>query len=362
MNNGCEVPYVSRKGRNIKSLRLLIALLLHLAPLAWIPATYGQLADRTIRPEERDGPTADATLGLRLYAALAYGNPDYLAKLFAETSDRPTLVDGRSTIVAIYAGYKDTLVQEKQWEPQLDKIRTWQASAPENVNAKLTEAAYWIAYGRFARGGQFAGSVPPRAFELMHERMARAEAVLEAVRPAAAENPVWFVQMLEIALMNGWSADRRASLFTDAVRADPYFYSSYAVMAASLTPRWGGDLSKYHKFVESAVSRTRTREGNSYYARLDWTLAQTERNQDPFRDLGISWAKMKLGFNDLMQRFPESQWNLHNYAYFACRAGDGETFNKLRPTLDLQKMDRMPTVWGGAYTLEFCTEQFTRRT
>jgi hypothetical protein len=361
MDNSFDVMHSSHEGWNARSLRLLISLLLIFAAFALFPVAYGQLTDRAIRSDERDGPNADHVLGLRLYTALQYDNPEFLAKLFLEAHEQPTLADGKSTVVAIYTGYKNILVQEKQWEPQLEKIRKWQASEPQNVNAVLTEAAYWIAYGRFARGAQFATNVPPKAFELMHERMVRAKAVLEAIRPAAATNQVWYVQMLNIALIDGWSAARRATLFSDAIRADPYFYSTYGQMAASLTPRWGGSLNEYHHFVESAVARTQSREGNSYYARLSWNLAEIESNQDPFRDLRISWRKMNAGFDDLMRRYPDSQWNLHHYAYFACRAGDGKTFNKLRPTLDLQKMNRMPTIWGQAYTLEFCTDQFTQR-
>jgi hypothetical protein len=299
---------------------------------------------------------------MRLYIGLQYGPAGAVATLFQQAKEQPHMTDGRSTITAIYSGYGDAVSQEKQWDEHLARIRAWQASEPDNVQAVLTEGAYWIAYARFARGGQFAASVPQRAFELMHERMSRAEAVLETIRPLSAENPIWYVEMLTIALIDGRDKKRRGELFNEAMRADPYLYASYSRMATSLTPRWGGSLSEYHAFVERSVSRTRLREGNSYYARLYWNLAEIESNREPFHDLGISWQKMKSGFDDLMQRFPDSQWNLHHYARFACQAKDGATFNKLRPTLDLRKMNQMPPIWRNAFTLEFCTEQFTQRT
>jgi len=285
-----------------------------------------------------------------------------VALLFRQAREQPRTTDGRSTIAAIYTGYGDAVAREMQWDEHLVHIREWHAREPDNVHPVLAEGAYWIAYGRFARGGQFAASVPQRAFELMHERMARARAVLETIKPSAAENPVWYVEMLTIALIDGWDTTQRLAVFTEAMRADPYVYASYSRMATSLAPRWGGSLKEYHVFVESSVARTRPREGNSYYALLYWNLADIESNQEAFRELGIPWQKMRSGFDDLMERYPDSQWNLHHYANFACRAGDGATFNKLRPKLDTQKMFQMQPIWKNAYTLEFCTDQFTRRT
>jgi hypothetical protein len=285
-----------------------------------------------------------------------------LAKVFQRLKETPTLIDGRPAIAVMFGGYDIILSDEDKWRGHLERLQKWREIDKENVNGALTEAEFWIAYAFNARGGQYSAQVPKLAFDLMHERFAKAEAVLETIRPAAADNPVWFSQMLTIAMMEGWNGERRLELFNDAVRADPYFFPVYSAMATSLTPRWGGNLRDYHRFVESSVARTRPREGDTYYARLYWVLASTEFDQDPFRDLGISWPKMNKGFEDLMERHPKSQWNLHHYAYFACRADDGKTFNRLRPKLDLTNAVVVQRAWRDAYSLEFCTEKFSQRT
>jgi hypothetical protein len=346
----------------VLSFALAIAAVGTAMSLAWSPAVHAQLQDRSIRSTERDGPGAEYSLGSRLYLALSFNQPEYIGRLFLEAGEQPRLTDGRPTVAAIYDGFADMLSQEKQWDRSLAEIRKWQIREPGNPQAQLTEAAYWIAYGRFARGSDFIYKVPPRALELMHDRMSKAAEVLETIRPSANANPMWYALMLNAAMMDGWPETRRAALFAEAVHADPYFFATYVPMANSLTPRWGGDLRTYHDFVEAAVKRTSAKEGISYYARLYWILAGIEWDRAPFRDLGIPWPKMKSGFDDLMQRYPDSQWNLHHYARFACLADDGKTFNKLRPSLDLNAMNRMPPVWSGAYTLEFCTEQFSKRT
>jgi len=133
-------------------------------------------------------------------------------------------------------------------------------------------------------------------------------------------------------------------------------------MATSLMPRWGGKLADYHRFVETAVITTKPIDGNSMYARLYWHLSDNgDCCQDMLLTLGIPWPKMKSGFDDIMQRYPGSQWNRQNYAYFACREGDGKTFLELLPKLD-QNVIESYNVWRGSYTLDYCKAQFTSRT
>ncbi len=48
-----------------------------------------------------------------------------------------------------------------------------------------------------------------------------------------------------------------------------------------------------------------------------------------FDDLKVSWSKMKKGYLDMEKRFPDSQYNLNNFAKYACMAGDMEVATEL---------------------------------
>ena len=39
---------------------------------------------------------------------------------------------------------------------------------------------------------------------------------------------------------------------------------------------------------------------------------------------------MKVGFEEMMKEYPDSSWNLNNFASFACRAHDTDTYRRLR--------------------------------
>jgi hypothetical protein len=160
--------------------------------------------------------------------------------------------------------------------------------------------------------------------------------------------------MFDIASYQGWSGAERLALFDEAVNVEPLYDATYLSMAVGLTPRWGGSLDDFHRFVRGAVEKTKSSAGNTMYARLYWVLINTESEQEPFTALGISWDRMKSGFDDLMARYPDSQWNLQHYAYFACRADDGKTFKELLPKLAVKLPYTMPAPWRGAYTRDYC--------
>ena len=110
--------------------------------------------------------------------------------------------------------------------------------------------------------------------------------------------------------------------------------------------------------MEDAVKRTQATDGVTMYARLYWIYAAIEHDRS-FRDLGIPWAKMKAGFEDLVARYP-SAWNINNYASFACRANDKQAFLRLLPKLTPTslRLDAWPT----GFSFDNCKESFTSRT
>ena len=102
------------------------------------------------------------------------------------------------------------------------------------------------------------------------------------------------------------------------------------------------------------LGRRSLRPGVVNRVRGYWVLINTELDQEPFTVLGIPRERMKGGFDDLMARYPDSQWNLQHYAYFACRADDGKTFKELLPKLAVKLPYTMPAPWRGAYTRDYC--------
>jgi hypothetical protein len=271
--------------------------------------------------------------------------------------------DGAWLSWELLIGYENILEQFGNWDEQRAHIGKWRSAKPESAAAALVESAYWSAYAWSARGHEYAASVPEQASKTADERMARARAVLDDAKPYAAANPAWYAQMLAIAIFEGWPRAERLALFNEAVASAPLYDPIYINMAWGLAPKWGGSLDEYRRFVRAAVKKTKAAEGNILYARLYWNLARIESDKDPFTELKIPWQPMKSGFDDLVDRYPTSQSNLQNYAYFACRAGDGKTFNALLPRLDARTPgDLKGNPWRDLYTRDYCVTRFSKGT
>jgi hypothetical protein len=317
------------------------------------------LTTPTLRQESADGPGAYLRLGIKLVNFLMYDGFENAQALIDSTArSKERLTDGTWVGWNLLYGYGELLQQGGMWDEQLALLRKWRGQEPTSGAAALMEASYWSSYAWFARGTQFAANVPREAFKIADQRMARSRAVLDEAKPYASANPAWYAQMLEVAVFQGWPLAERLALFDEGVRAEPLYDAIYIRMAAGLTPRWGGSLDAYHRFVRASVEKTKSAEGDIMYARLYWVLSEIESDKEPFTTLGIPWQRMKSGFDSLIERYPNSQWNLQRYAYFACRAGDGKTFNAVIPKLAAKLPPDMPPPWHGVYTRDYCLTRF----
>jgi hypothetical protein len=311
-------------------------------------------------PIGAEGPGAGALPGLGIIFSLKREEFTALeAMIDASARTRGRLRDGSLTLAVLFDAYGNVLPATEQWEQQLSLIHKWRRQSPRSAAAALIEARYWISYAAIVRRGRFSAGVPPDLKRIVDQRAAKARSVLEASKPYAAANPLWYHEMLTVATLQRWPAKKKAALFEAAVNVDPSFDPTYIAMATSLAPYWGGSIAQYQRFVDNAVEITRSVDGEAMYATLYWHLTRLQ-HEEPFTELEIPWPNMRAGFIALLERYPESVWNLQNFAAFACRAGDGKTFLSLLPKLSASSVSQVGGAWEGAYTFEYCRNRYTK--
>lgn len=262
------------------------------------------------------------------------GDFDELDKIFDRVSSGDErFVDGTSYLQA----YQNTLAMLYQtwqrWDEDLAKIKEWQRLRPASTAARFAEAIYWQSFAWNARGSAYAHAVKKEGWELFRQRLAKASAVMELLRPQAKRLPAWYALKIELAMESGMDKEARA-IFDEGVAQHRQYYPLYLEMARSYEPKWGGSIAQFEGFANEAVKLAKGFEGRGMYSRIFWTVDYT--HGIPFRSEKESvpnWKKLNAGFADLLKLYPKSHSILNQYASVACRSGDGALYRKLRTKL-----------------------------
>jgi hypothetical protein len=217
---------------------------------------------------------------------------------------------------------------EKQITDTEAKIDSWAAAYPQSPTPHITKSMALVRHAWFYRGHDYADKVPKEAWKPFHDYIAQAHANLDKYKNIADTDPQWYQTMMGIAGTEGWDRPSFDALFKEAVEHEPYYYRTYNAALDDLLPKWNGDWIQVDNFVDSAERSTYAKEGHSLYARLYWYIAETNSDSNIFKDSLVSWPKMKQGFDDMIERYPDN-WNLNHYLMFACLASDKPTVRTL---------------------------------
>jgi hypothetical protein len=315
-----------------------------------------------VDPDNNDGPR-----GIYVFAAEVealwrqrdYAMLDGLFDRWAQPDER--FDDGRMHLTAFAPGLESALARHrepKDWEQELEKISEWRQQNPASTAVDIAEAAILESWAWSARGTGYARTVTPEGWKLFHERMNRAQEVLLRAKDRSSSNPVWFYEYMEVALQLGWEPAEFRALYDAAISRFPDFHPLYFSMIRSLLPRWGGSIEQVDAYIAEVVKQTEKRQRKIMYARLYWYVAGAEGDDfSLFEDSAATWADMKTGFQQLTAATPKSSWNLNNFASFACRAGDADTYRKLRKKIGEEIYE---DAWPSNYTLEVCDERLLK--
>lgn len=259
--------------------------------------------------------------------------------------------DGEPVISSLTKGFDSVFTRGKDWSESLARVQLVRTKFPDAPFAALAEAVYWRNYAWHGRGGGFANGVTQEGWKLFRERLEKAEKVLIDSKPYAAELPNWYAEMIAVQGALERPAIDRANIFLEGAQKYKTYYPIYHSMLHFFTPYWGGSWEEVDKLIIWSVENAHESVGNSMYARLySSVFSKLPKEVSFFKDTRVSWPKMKLGFEDMMTKYPKSKWNLNNFAMFACMAEDKDTFLTLRNKIGA---DIMPEAWQRV-PLELC--------
>jgi len=240
-------------------------------------------------------------------------------------------------------------------ERTLARQKEWGAQNPHSDGAAITSAMFWNGYAWHARGGGYANSVTETGWQLFRERLQKAERILLDSRSYASDNPVWYYVYINVALGLGWDKQQILDLYREAAGKEPQFYwNSFAAARAAL-PKWGGNRELMDQVARLAAEFSSATDGDILYTRTYWYISN-DLDKDLFSDTLVSWPRMRSGFRELLDRYPDSDRNLNFFAAFACRAGDRDTYLELMHAIGDDRI--LESAWKKDYTRDACNRRF----
>lgn len=267
-------------------------------------------------------------------------------KLLQEKSRFP---DGTWKLAAFYRSFHAASGDTKvNWHELWARFGRWEKKNPQSATARVMHAQMMANYAWEARGGGFADTVSGEGWNMFADRLRIARDILEA-DAFLKKVPGYYSSMMLVALGQGWPKDKAEALFIEAAVLARDYEDFYFRRAYYLQPKWHGEPGEWLRFAEEAAETTKEQWGRGFYARVVWgTLGTPSKKR--YQEAGIDWAKFKQGFEDLVQRTPDSLWNKNAFCYFACMADDRETARRLFEEL---QDSYAPSIWGEEETFAY---------
>ena len=276
------------------------------------------------RPFEREAMRHEAMLFSGKYSQLEKLAREYLVK-------NATISDGQPAYAALHGGVSGCLsngcndyLSEEQWKEKLDHLQKWSKEYPESTTAKVALASYYMEFAWHARGQGYANTVTDNGWKLFNKYTEQASIELKSISQEGKADPRWYDSMLMIGLAKKWSKKRLDAIYEEGITRFPLYLPLYFNKSTYLAPRWYGSNQELRSYIEESVARTRKDLGETLYARLNWSLW----TMDMFTNGQANWGRMRKGFERIVKDYPD-EWNVNNFAKFACIAQDWNTLHEL---------------------------------
>jgi membrane associated rhomboid family serine protease len=319
------------------------------------PSWYGRAAADT--DNQADGPAMRQALGCRAQQLFLAGDYKLLEELMNRTVGRmEDMPDGTSSYAGIVTGLSNLFTfGGLSTEVVFGHTADWRRAIGHSVMADLVEAMAFTEWAWSARGNGYANSVSSQNMAAYAYRTEMAAAALEEIADRAATNPLWYTLSLDVGRDHGLEKEKLRDIFEEGEPQFRRYLPLYSRMLRILMPRWGGSFEDVDAFIDQVYSKSVTARGYERYAELYTTYARFEGDEiDFFRETRAFWSGIRVGYLGLLKRYPKSDAVLNDFAYMACRADDGVTYNQLRRAIGKRLSS---SAWTPKYSIEACDKK-----
>jgi len=215
-------------------------------------------------------------------------------------------------------------------------IERWTEAKGDQGFVKVFEALQWQGNAWAARGGGFARTVAPEAWDLFYKNLARANAVLDTASPKVRHSGPWYLLKLRLAFEDAKLNLKASDLIAEAAKSWPDSIDLARIPMDFAHPKWGGSFAAMDEAARAATKRSSKHLGMGMYPLL---YAATFGGDGRFTlaDTHVDWPMMKQGFHALEPTKFADPATWHRFAKFACDMRDQEEAKRLYAIRDAKK-------------------------
>ena len=305
-------------------------------------------------------PTGKPNLLLLEAEVIEMLNADQLRKLdqrllkYDQTLERDK--DGLTKINDVFFPLTSAILARKD---ALKLIHKWKALVPASYFPDMIDAQRLFLKSSEARGEGISASVSRTNWETAQGYADEAIRKLKLIKfPNGIKSPIYYNIRLSLVATSSLTNKRDAlyKIFKEAIAQHPTYYFSYFITLDRLQTKWYGKSGEIFHFIKEEADLAEENYSDELYTRMAWTIVDnniffntTSKTRMVALDYfykypKIEWSRMRKGFEKIIAVYP-SPWNLNNFAWFACVAGDKETAQRLLGRVEKQPIQKL---WGGA--------------
>jgi parallel beta-helix repeat protein len=266
--------------------------------------------------------------------------------------DKSKSYHGEWQLPNVYDGISDrcqymTKAQERTF---MVRLQEWKKAYPNSLACAITEADAYCEFAWRERGSGWASTVTAQGWKGFRDYLDKALMTIEAAEKLPERDPHLFLVKCTVMLglsrtsfktppilsvLEWWTNTKidipspAEQAFLQGVAVEPTYYPLYYARVVPLMPRWGGSPSEMVKHAEWSAQRTAASEGESLYARIACKTLRSDGRENYLNNYRFSWKRIRQGYRDILQRFPDSKTRLNSFCLMACLHNDRKTAAEL---------------------------------
>ena len=162
---------------------------------------------------------------------------------------------------------------------------------------------------------------------MFDERIQTSTDTLDNAATVQEKCPQWYNAMQDVALGQGWSKERAAKLFGQAIAFEPSYYYDYNQYTNYLLPKWYGKEGEAEQFADAISSHIGGKAGSIIYFEIAAKLGCHCSNESLLPNM--SREKIQQGMRQWKKLMVLLPLVLNEFAYMAVKMRDAETAQKL---------------------------------